>query len=126
MKENKRLEIIKEVYGDKYKQYSPNNDGWARFSGRRYSVWHCDECEYKEWLGHHFYRPKSLSGIEDNNGWIRTDEDFPKKSGIYIFLVKDIEHQVRLQFPLSKEEENHYRNDFTHFRVPKHHPLPIY
>jgi hypothetical protein len=126
-KENK----IREVYGDKYELLCPDNNGWINLTEavKIFKVVSSSEFEFGSFdKGNPTKcRDLQLKDIEHNNDWIRTDEKFPRISAIYVFLSKNkISHEVRLQFPLSKEEENHYRNDFTHFRVPKHHPLPIY
>lgn len=71
-------------------------------------------------------RPRTLRRIEDNFGWSKPKEDgLPKKNGEYIFLcAKNIQHTSYLSMPLSKVEENHYMNDFTHYMPLKKEPLP--
>jgi len=73
-------------------------------------------------------RPKSLQGIEDNNGWSKMLEDgLPKTTGEYIFLCpKKIQHTVFISNPLSRAETNHFKNDFTHYKPLKTEPLPLH
>lgn len=61
-----------------------NEDGWAKYGGKQKSEYF-KTLEEKQWLGYFFYRPKSLQGIEKNNGWIKIEieEDLPKKEGIF-------------------------------------------
>ena len=62
-----------------------NEEGWAKYGGLQKSEYF-KTMEHKEWLGYHFYRPKSLEGIENNNGWKKLEnrEDLPKESGQYL------------------------------------------
>jgi len=84
------------------------------------------EFEHSEYLIK--WRPKSLQGIEDNNGWSKTLEDgLPKTTGEYIFLCpKKIQHTVFISNPLSRAEKSHFKNDFTHYKPVKNEPLPLY
>lgn len=52
---------------------SYNEDGWAKYGGKQKSEYF-KTLEEKQWLGYFFYRPKSLEGIEDNNGWELIDD----------------------------------------------------
>lgn len=73
-------------------------------------------------------RPKSLRGIDDNLGWCKPLVDgLPKKTGEYIFLCpKKIQHTIYISNPLSKLEESHFKNDFTHYKPVKTEPLPLH
>lgn len=73
------------------------------------------------------FRPKSLSGIETNNGWNRISgpEDLPKEPGLYTVLNNDgIIEDFRW--------EDHFRKQmvwleyFTHWRPAEEIPKPIY
>jgi hypothetical protein len=125
---NPKEKKIREVYGDKYELLFPDSNGWTEVEEGVAKYEFLDKnIEYFDFESSLKWRPLSLNGIEHNNYWCRTDEDFPDKNGIYVFITKNnIQHEVRLQFPLSKEEENHFKNDFTHFRIQRPHPLPIY
>lgn len=73
-------------------------------------------------------RPKTLRRIEDNFGWSKPLEDgLPRKTGTYIFLCpKNIQHTFYLSNPISKEEEKHLKNDFTHYKLLTPEPLPLH
>lgn len=65
-----------------------NSDGWAKYGGKQNSEWF-KTLEEKQWLGYYFYRPKSLKGIENNNGWIKieSETDLPKDKEICHFVT---------------------------------------
>lgn len=86
---------IKEAYGiywEKVKDYVDSNDGWCSDN-----VYYKKECpviseierdttytrkdDGERMVDCFNWRPKSLSGIEDNNGWIiiESEEDLPKE-----------------------------------------------
>lgn len=73
-------------------------------------------------------RPKTLRGIDDNMGWSKPKEDgLPKASGDYIFLAPNkSQHTFHLKLPLSKVDEKHYLEDFTHYKPQKTEPLPFH
>lgn len=73
-------------------------------------------------------RPRSLRRIEDNFGWSKPLIDgLPRKTGTYIFLcAKRIQHTFYLVMPLSKQDANHYKTDFTHYQPLKPEPLPLH
>jgi len=84
--QEKKQKAIELAYGSLYEKYkqSINSDGYVRFGGKSSEEYleliSNDNFEEKEWIGYSFLRPKSLSGIEDNNGWIsiNSEEDLPK------------------------------------------------
>lgn len=123
-------EKIKEAYGSLYelnKQFI-DSDGWLDNSeGAAYLTFgdtkHLGGCEYREDI---FIRPKSLAGIEDNNGWIKIEreEDLPnelksidykvfKKSNQFSFMLNTYKkHEVKELWV--SDEITHYQaiNDF--------------
>lgn len=119
------------MYGNNYARLCPDDNGWVNLDLAVKKLEIVKNTEFQFGFIHNGNPTKCrdirLKDFELNNGWTRTDESFPTKSGIYVFLSKGkISHEIRLRFPLLQEEENHYRNDFTHFRVPEDYPLPIY
>lgn len=69
-------------------------DGWLH-----YSPADLKDKELKLIDGIIFYRPKSLQGIENNNGWIKIENeaDLPKEEGNYfVFTNGNIETCLRL------------------------------
>lgn len=82
-----KQEVIKEAYGDEYENRKPDQNGWSNcyiYSDDFTHSW--DYSDIRK-VQHEFCRiaflcrPKSLKGIEKNNGWItiETDNNFPKK-----------------------------------------------
>lgn len=96
----------------------------------------------KEWLDKVFgededglrigVRPKSLQGIEDNNGWIRieSEEDLPKESGLYFILDED-DNIIHSEFDINFGQ--FFAKDFAydHYELTYYQPIvkpepPIY
>lgn len=91
-------EVIREAYGvcwDQVKEFV-DEDGWCSdcqidLNNKGYNTWleyipaDCKEMHIVYGEPEYWYRPKSLSGIENNNGWIRieSEEDLPKDSFNY-------------------------------------------
>lgn len=73
-------------------------------------------------------RPRTLRGIDDNLGWSKPKIDgLPKITGEYIFLSPNKkQHTVYVSVPITKVEENHLLNDFTHYKPLKIEPLPLH
>lgn len=69
--EELKLKAIQEAYGEYYIHSDIN--GWIRFGMYCPTDLGVEEYEEIEELG--VWRPKSLSGIENNLGWIRIEED---------------------------------------------------
>ena len=68
------------------------------------------------------YRPLSLKGIDDNNGWVRifTRSDLPLRDGMYIFLVDG------RQVPQWFDEDVSFSKLHTHWREMVEIPSPLY
>ncbi len=62
-----KQESIKEAYGEYYKKCNPNENGWIDYDIWFQLIGHKIDYDYS--LNQMFIRPKSLSGIENNNGW---------------------------------------------------------
>ena len=73
-------------------------------------------------------RPKSLRRIEDNFGWSKPKVDgLPKITGEYIFLSHSKkQHTIYVSVPITKVEEKHLLNDFTHYKPLNIEPLPLH
>lgn len=94
-----------------------NEDGWARYGSKQKSVWF-ETLEEKQWLGYFFYRPKSLSGIENNNGWIKieSESDLPKEKGYFLCIYKDGEI-IPHHFSINSEfDRDLFIEEFTHYQ----------
>jgi hypothetical protein len=99
-----KSEKIQEAYGSNWEQIKPfvDADGWY--------VWD-ENCpvnlvisgfQYNKKLDAH--RPESLSGIEDNNGWINieSEADLPTEPGYYFTKMKLNPEKTRMtKFPVT-------------------------
>lgn len=87
-KEEKIQEAWSEVQSHINSEGVPNynDDGWAKYGSKQKSEYF-KALEEKQWLGYFFYRPKSLEGIEDNNGWDLI-EDLDIEENEYVLFLR--------------------------------------
>lgn len=85
-------EKIKEVYGIHFGKCNPDENGWSKYQLNdkqelisEFAINSIMPCEFNNFRQDnakliYCVRPKSLQGIEDNNGWIKieSEADFPK------------------------------------------------
>ena len=76
-------------------------------------------------------RPKSLHGIENNNGWLSIPEDgLPKESGDYHVIVKLFKDQGLDIFTFRKAEDpneaQYWAETFTHYQLIKIPKQPLF
>lgn len=80
-----KQEAIKQAYKQIGLPFNENvswYNGWLRIKPNQYSSFY-NEVDLLKLTSHiHSIRPKSLKGIEDNNGWIKieSENDLPKNS----------------------------------------------
>lgn len=116
-------EKIKEEWGEDYEEYNPDENGWSSKS-----LWH-EDIDFNKYntdcVAHGVYkiRPKSLKGIEHNNGWNKISEiGLPEPEETIIWLRDEGEPPV----VASMLDSDFYGIDyFTHWRpyfflVPLH------
>ncbi len=81
-------EKIKEAWGEYYiiVKNQIDNNGWYKYfdlnnSEMKRKLWQFGNLELEELSDVYLIRPKSLQGIENNNGWIKieSEEDLPKE-----------------------------------------------
>jgi hypothetical protein len=130
---NAKEQKIKEAYGEYWetvKDYVGEN-GWINDFYLPYNI------NKEKFPLEHFanlWRPKPLSGIENNNGWIRieSEADLPKENididwyygGRFLNNKDFIELSYRLDFVKIKE---HYKNKIiTHYQPIFKTEKPIY
>jgi len=72
------------------------------------------------------WRPKSLKGIENNNGWIKieSEADLPKESGFYYVVDSDSKEVTDRYFEI--ENYDYFRQFSTHYQPIRKPELPIY
>ena len=110
-------ETIKEAYGE-YFNKDINENGWCSNHSVRIRM---DSMEIER--SRFGWRPKSLSGIEKNNGWIKieSESDLPKETDNY-FVVNELGILMR-GFCIG--EINHWK-DITHYQPVINPKPPIY
>ena len=129
-----KQEAIKKAYGDNNEIYekSLTKNGWLNVE---YDIYENADRFYFDFLRHelnadeyeYFIRPKSLSGIDDNNGWIRieSEDDLPKVQDSFYVCFKNGEIIQRYFIPNNKHSKEDWRN-ITHWQ-PIEKPLkPLY
>lgn len=94
-----KKEKIQEAYGEhwEYGKDEVDENGWFGINSSKYvSLFHkvCRtiRLDSKKEDDLWYYRPSSLSGIEDNNGWIKieSEADLPKnEEGFYFYQKSD-------------------------------------
>lgn len=127
-----KQEAIKKAYGDNHEIYekSLTKNGWLKVE---YDIYENADRFYFDFLRHElnadeyecFIRPKSLSAIDDNNGWIRieSEDDLPKESFNYWIFQSDLRAVTMKDF---YDNKKYYGVKATHYR-PIVKPLkPLY
>lgn len=74
-------QAIEEAYGEHFEKCNPDENGWSLSDNSAFYP----EIEFSP-ENHYYWRPKSLQGIENNNGWVKieSEEDLPKDlDGLY-------------------------------------------
>jgi hypothetical protein len=124
-------ELIKESYGEYWELVKSfvDENGWLYECNiivklRDNLITFCDFTllKYSE-VGNFpmfYYRPKSLQGIEDNNGWIYSNEKLPSKFGFYHIEVENNQQNLIAYFNL--EYKKWYTGDVI-FNVIKWQPI---
>lgn len=127
-------EVIKEAWGEYWDKLTPDmqelclqkNDGGLH-QRDLFSLFQDVDLEFFEYYSSisaeepyrkNGIRPKSLSGIEDNNGWIRieSEEDLPKDCGDY-WVYDDDGDIGYYMFNLFEEDFEHVKeNGITHYQ----------
>ncbi len=136
-----RQKAIEEAWGAEYKHCKRflDKDGWLTINSARISDYPYQGFDHFTTIGDARVRPKSLHGLEDNNGWnkILTSEDLPKEDGNYFVLAKGnyVYSQVvtyyvfksQDNFPEQEEMNRCWVDSFSHWRpIPPPLPNPIY
>ena len=74
------------------------------------------------------FRPKSLHGIENNNGWIKIEsiEDLPKENGLKcLFLNKNNMHTTYISDDVLYDSDWFFRR-YTHWKIKNEFKYPLY
>jgi len=116
-----KKEKIQEAYGRFYDKRFIRNDG-----SMSEKIWkHMEiDLEYDDYSTGYF-RPKSLQGIENNNGWIKIESegDLPKESGdFYVIHERSINYYPMAEKQLFKK----WIGVYTHYQPIVKPQQPIY
>ena len=118
-------EVIKAAYGN----YSDialeicDVNGWINI-GNYYSYFPQDK-EQKKFFNELMARPKSLQGIEDNNGWNSMD-DPSFEDGEYILFLRFIDGEGEPPIFTSTLSDDFQIGYFTHWKRINYEKPPIY
>ena len=121
-----KQEAIKNAYGEYWENVKDyvDNDGWINNSIPKFTFGQLKnlDLEYKNDV---FFRPKSLQGIENNNGWIRieSEDDLPKESFNYWIFQSDLRAVTMKDF---YDNKKYYGVKATHYRPIVKPKPPIY
>jgi hypothetical protein len=132
-------EKIKEAYGEYFNELSDiiSDDGWVSFhedKNRLRNVFHNNENIEVSPNDNNNWRPKSLQGIENNNGWtkIETKEDLPEHWGEYDVVIRGkIGRATYLRNDMWLVDGNDYPKKtsdhcITHYEQKIKRELPLY
>ena len=82
-----KLEVIKEAWGDKYPINGVDEVGFSNDCFERISI---VDYDFIKVLNGFKIRPKSLQGIENNNGWIKGNEPNVPNESYFVFAFGGI------------------------------------
>ena len=126
-----KQEAIKNAYGEYWEKVKDDvdNDGYIDNSIPKFRFGQLKnlDLEYKNDV---LFRPKSLQGIENNNGWVKieSEKDLPKVSGLY--FGKDYEFGTDMMYfdfeTKNWEDSNGYLQNVTHYQPIEKPKPPIY
>lgn len=143
--ETKKQEAIRLAYGDKYESAKNilDENGWCNYqlNDERELIRGISpremECEYNNFKQDnvnlkYFWRPKSLSGIETNNGWISilSEDDLPKYENAKYHGGKFLNNGdwIELEYRMDLTQTiNHFKHGvISHFQQSKDLTPPIF
>lgn len=138
-----KKELIKKVYGEKvFEKYQHliNEDGWCDILEDTTDIDIDGNSLIYEDLGYKYqdvdtaddyqcgtiWRPKTLRGIEHNNGWIRiySESDLPNKNCLVKIKFRDGNQYGRINFKVSACELFSLR--FSHYKIIELENEPIW
>lgn len=123
-----KSEAIRKAYGKLFKGEKIDINGWFDNRDEKVKFHHAEhlgECEYKD---NFFFRPQSLQGIENNNGWIRieSEDDLPSledDSEFWIANENEIFDFTAYSLQVQRKWEN---KTLTHYQKVVKPENPIY
>lgn len=118
-------EVIREAYGEFYDVCSPDKNGWTLTDESKAGYEFLDDkIEYLDFDYFNEWRPKSLKGIENNNGWIiiENKNSLPKKDCRCEFIKYSGEH---LYGRFENRMSGLFIDESKRFESPEHRPESI-
>lgn len=120
-----KQEKIQEEWGEDYKSYAPDENGWSTVHR-----WH-EQVDFNifdtDAVGHGIYkiRPKSLKGVENNNGWIKieSEDDLPNEQMFLECICKGNGQQATHHFMIY--DKKYMLQYYSHYKQMLFNP-PIY
>ncbi len=88
-----------------------------------------EQCDhYSKSVGKMAERPKSLRGLEDNNGWIKIndEDDFPRSEGEYTLMFTNQQHTNKIVDHIWFKSADLLWKCTTHYRIKQQLPKPLY
>jgi len=128
MEETKKQEAIRLAYGEHWKQVKDrvNESGWNETPCFNYNI--NSSVDYKS-IAHGVFitRPKSLSGIENNNFWtcIESEADLPTESGRYFIFANgkvDVGTYI-LTYKVWKVSGGYYSDTHQNLNITHYQPI---
>ena len=127
-----KQEAIKKAYGEYWEAVKDfvDENGWIDFLEdiQRIMYFFHDSDNIEVFKS--TWRPKSLQGIENNNGWIKIEsEEVLPKNDMYVHII--FNKKVNIAFLCNGELYNpnkvkYYRKGVTHYKPIEESTLPIY
>lgn len=109
-----KQQVIRKVYGFlfEHKKHLIDDNGWFDNSNENDCVTNGEteflgKCDFKN---NHTFRPKSLQGIENNNGWINVSDELPSKYGFYHVEIENWDQGLFAYFNI--EFKTWHKGDF--------------
>ncbi len=105
------------------------DNGWLKIKPGLYSSKY-DDLDLLKLTNHvHSIRPKTLKGIENNNGWtkLESEKDLPERNDEqeYYWIHEGSIHEMRLD-PCHYEKPSVILNHYTHWRKKEEIPYPVF
>lgn len=119
-----KQKAIQAAYGDAWEKVKEHvdNDGWC--CGIHPIKAGCSE-DYDWSQG--CWRPKGLSGIDSNNGWIRCDKGFPEGDGSRQVKIWDGKKERNFSIRADSVQSAYEKAEpFTHWKYVEEVKPPIY
>lgn len=137
---NSKQECIAKAWGVHY-SHTVDEDGYrnyTEFEKHHLHQWGDDyfEKKYNKFSEKYTVRPKSLQGIENNNGWIKLSEiltqdkqesfnKLPKQNSEYDIVVNS-KIIYRYCYNGNISDDRYVENNVTHFRFSEIHEPPLH